>query len=116
MLKDLILLVKNSSWYLIGNFTSTFLGVLLLPLYTRFLTPSDYGIIAIAASVTGFLAAFYHLGLLAAYGRFYFEYKDDPEELNIDDCIVPQFLWAYPYTIACCLWQADCGTYPGCFL
>lgn len=82
MLKNFLLLVKNSSWYLAGNFFLTFLGVILLPLYTRFLTPTEYGIIAIAASITALLSAFYQLGLIGAYSRFYFEYKDDQKELK----------------------------------
>lgn len=82
MLKNFLLLLKNSSWYLAGNFLFTFLGVILLPLYTRFLTPTEYGITALAASVTALLSAFYQLGLIGAYSRFYFEYKDDPRELK----------------------------------
>ena len=95
MLKDLIQLARNSSWYLIGNFLSIFIGVLLLPLYTRFLTPTDYGIVAIAASVTAFLGAFYQLGLIGAYNRFYFEYKDDQNELKRHISTILFFLTFY---------------------
>lgn len=95
MLKDFLLLIRNSSWYLIGNALLVFLGVILLPLYTRFLTPDDYGITAIAASVTGFLAAFYNLGLMAAYNRFYFDYKDDPEQLKRHISTIVLFLSFY---------------------
>lgn len=36
-------LVKNTLIYMVGNFTSRFLGFLLLPLYTYYLTTAQYG-------------------------------------------------------------------------
>lgn len=100
MLKHLIHLAKNSSWYLFGNIVSAFSGVLLLPLYTRFLTPADYGITAICASVAGFLAAFYQLGLTAAYVRFYFDYKDNPQELRRHVSTIVLFLLSYGLVVS----------------
>lgn len=82
MLEHFLRLARNSLGYLAASVIPAFLGVLLLPLYTRFLTPDDYGITATAASIAAFLTAFYQLGLLAAYGRFYFDYRHDVTELK----------------------------------
>ncbi|MCK5608089.1 oligosaccharide flippase family protein [Candidatus Pacearchaeota archaeon] len=52
------------------------IGFLLIPLYTRLLTPSDYGILAVVTAITSLLGVFYMLGLPASSNRFYFE---DPQ-------------------------------------
>ena len=50
----------------------------LLPLYTTYLTPADYGITGVVASISGLLAIFTTLGLTSACSRFYYKYKGDP--------------------------------------
>ena len=55
------------------------IGFLLIPIYTRYLTPQDYGIVALVTSVTAFLSIFYLLGLPSAIRRFYFT---DPTNEN----------------------------------
>jgi len=52
------------------------LGFFLLPLYTRFLTPAEYGIVAVAATVTAVLGLLYPLGLHGAVTKFYFSAPD----------------------------------------
>ena len=51
----------------------------LLPLYTTYLTPSDYGITGVVGSVSGLLSIFTTLGLTAACSRFYYKHKGDEE-------------------------------------
>ena len=46
MFEQIKRLVRHSAIYGIGGFVSRILAVLLLPLYTRYLSPSDYGAIA----------------------------------------------------------------------
>lgn len=50
----------------------------LLPLYTAFLTPADYGITGVVTSISSLLAIFTTLGLDAAGARFYYKYNGDP--------------------------------------
>lgn len=95
MLKNLLLLARNSLGYLVANVFSLFLGIILLPVFTRYLNPTNYGIVSIAASVTGFLTAFYTLGLIAAYTRFYFDYKDNPAELKKHISTIVNFITLY---------------------
>lgn len=49
----------------------------LLPLYTAYLTPADYGITGVVASVSGLLAIFTTLGLDSAGSRFYYKFKGE---------------------------------------
>lgn len=54
---------------------------LLLPLYTLYLDPQAYGVLAIVTAVNGLLSIVFTLGLTGAVTRFYFEFQDQPEQL-----------------------------------
>lgn len=68
---------KNASIYGIVQILQGAIGFFLLPIYTRYLTPNDYGIVSIITSVTGFLGIFYLFGLHGAISRYYYDYIDD---------------------------------------
>jgi O-antigen/teichoic acid export membrane protein len=55
---------------------------LLLPLYTRYLTPADYGILSVVTAINGFLTTLFSLSLYSAMARFYFEYRDQPDVMR----------------------------------
>lgn len=95
MLKALLSLGKASIAYLVAFALPSFLGVILLPLYTRFLTPYDYGITAVCASVTGFVGAFSQLGLLTAYSRKFVLYRNDGHEMDRYTSTIMFFLCCY---------------------
>ena len=69
------LLLKDSVIYGAGRALHKFLVALLLPLYTAFLTPSDYGILGMVVTVTTFLDVLVTLGFDVAFSRFYFDDK-----------------------------------------
>jgi O-antigen/teichoic acid export membrane protein len=48
----------------------------MIPVYTRFLSPSDYGALEIFTILSGFLIVFLSVGIAQALYRFYFEYED----------------------------------------
>jgi O-antigen/teichoic acid export membrane protein len=50
--------------------------ILLTPLYTRALQPSDYGVVDVAVALTSFLTALTTFGIDAALSLFYFEGDD----------------------------------------
>lgn len=58
-----------------GRALQKLLVALLLPLYTAFLSPSDYGILGMVVAVTTFLDVFVTLGFDVAFSRFYFDDK-----------------------------------------
>jgi len=80
--QDFLRVSKHSSNYLIGQILTKSLGFLLIPLYTRFLVPSDYGILAMVSSISGVVTILYRFGLRGSFGRFYWDYKDDPQALG----------------------------------
>lgn len=76
-------LFKGSTIYAATNFLQRGVTFLLLPLYTRYLSPADYGVLAVVTSVVSFIIAISTLGLSGSVSRFYFEYRDEPEALEI---------------------------------
>ncbi|HQG03588.1 MAG TPA: oligosaccharide flippase family protein [Thermoleophilia bacterium] len=71
------LLLKDSVIYGAGRALQKFLVALLLPLYTAFLSPDDYGVLGMVVSVTTFVDVFVTLGFDVAFSRFYFDDKSE---------------------------------------
>lgn len=68
---------RNSIIYTIISVLQKGIAFLLLPIYTLYLSPADYGILGVSSSITSFLAIFTTLSLGAASTRFYYKRKDD---------------------------------------
>ena len=74
--------LENSLLYVISSLLVKAIGFLLLPVYTRFLTPEDYGITNLVNGfnqVATFIVAF---SLYSAVIRFFADYKEDREKLK----------------------------------
>lgn len=80
-MKILRQLGANSAIYTATNLLQRGTAFLLLPLYTLYLDPSAYGVLAIITAVNGLLSVVFTLGLTSAMTRFYFEYQHDPDTL-----------------------------------
>ena len=71
LLKTFKELGKHSLIYGLGWFASSLASILLLPLYTRFLTRTDYGILEMIDSMRGILIILMLAGFVPAMARFY---------------------------------------------
>jgi O-antigen/teichoic acid export membrane protein len=69
-------LVRHSAVYGVGSLVSRFIAVLLLPVYTRFLTPADYGLIETLIALSAILTVLLAAGVKSAFFRFYFDDED----------------------------------------
>jgi O-antigen/teichoic acid export membrane protein len=69
--------------YGVGGIVSRFVSILLLPFFTAYLAPSDYGVLALLAIVSVFLAGFASLGTGASMGICYFEAKTAVERDSV---------------------------------
>jgi O-antigen/teichoic acid export membrane protein len=67
---------KHSAIYGLGGLVSRILAVLLLPLYTRYLSPSDYGKVETLIALTTVLGIALRMGIHSAFFRFYFDSPD----------------------------------------
>ncbi len=71
MLNNLKHTLKHSIIYSLGNLSSKVIGLILLPLYTSYLSTSDYGILAILETTSQFLVAVVSLRLSTAMMRWW---------------------------------------------
>ncbi|RKX69541.1 hypothetical protein DRP53_07895 [candidate division WOR-3 bacterium] len=73
---------KEAATYTFFDFLRRVLGFFLIPFYTRYLTPTEYGIYFLILLVTGFLAILYNLGLMVSLYRY------QPREKNSFLCTI----------------------------
>jgi len=72
-------LVKDVFIYGAAGGLSKSLMILLLPIYTRYFSPEEYGIVDLVTTVLMFLTISSMLSMEAAIGRYFYEAKDDAE-------------------------------------
>ena len=65
--------------YIVGDITAKGAAFLLLPLYTFFLAPEDYGTLAITSMVIGVLSTLLSFGLAGTILRFHFILTDEEQ-------------------------------------
>lgn len=71
-------LLGNSLIYTAVSILQKAIGFFLLPVYTAYLTPADYGVANVILSIVNFLSIFYLLALHGAGTRFEHQHRDDP--------------------------------------
>ena len=74
---------RHSAIYGIGGLVSRVIAVLLLPIYTRYLTPDDYGQIETLLALTTVMGLVLRAGITSAFFRFYFDVDDDEGRLRV---------------------------------
>jgi O-antigen/teichoic acid export membrane protein len=67
---------KHSVIYGLGGLVSRILAVILLPLYTRYLSPADYGKVETLIALTTVVGIVLRMGISSAFFRFYFDSPD----------------------------------------
>ena len=74
---------RHSLIYGLGGLVSRILAVILLPLYTRYLTPSDYGIVETLIALTTVIGIALAAGIGSAFFRFYFDSTDPADRRRV---------------------------------
>lgn len=76
-------LISGSLLYALGDLlTVAVSGLLLLPLYLRYMTPAEYGTYAIVIALSNIASIVMALGTMTAFGRFYFSYRSQKREFE----------------------------------
>src|SRR5439155_6548656 len=83
MFARIIELLRHSAIYGLGSIVARIIGVLLLPLYTRYLSPSDYGLIETLVALSAVLTALVAQGMKSAFFRFYFDSAEPERRLLV---------------------------------
>lgn len=78
MIQQFKKLAINSGIYSLGNLSTKLAGLILLPLYTDYLSVAEYGTIGIIEVTSAIIMAVFGLGLTWAFNRWYWdiEYRD----------------------------------------
>ena len=74
---------STGKWYLIASLFTKGIGIFLLPLYTTYLSPADYGLLSTINSIALLLPIVISCSLDSAFGRFFHDYKSDKEKLSV---------------------------------
>jgi O-antigen/teichoic acid export membrane protein len=69
-------LVSSLAAYQVADIVAKFMAVLLLPVYTRFISPSGYGVVELLANGVIFVSILVRFGIIEAFLRFYFTDED----------------------------------------
>ena len=67
---------KHSSIYAVGNIINRLGAFLLLPVYTNYLTVTEYGALELFYATAAVISSFVSVGIAHATLRFYYNYKD----------------------------------------
>ena len=83
MFKKLLILSKHSIIYGLGVAASRLIGFFLLPLYTRYLTPSDYGMLETFGVTHSILNIIFIMGFGSALFMSYFHYENETDRKRV---------------------------------
>lgn len=83
--------VRHSSVYMLATILNKVVSFLMIPIYTRFLLPSDYGIMEIVGLTTDVIGMVISIGIAAAMYRFYFEYSSQEDRNEVVSTAVLTF-------------------------
>jgi len=73
----------NSIIYSLSGVITRGVGIFLVPLYTRVLTPADYGILAITSTVGNLLVIILSFAIHSSFTRLYFETSSEKEHRSL---------------------------------
>jgi O-antigen/teichoic acid export membrane protein len=76
-------LLRHSALYGLGNLVARIVSVLLLPLYTRYLSPTDYGLIETLVALSAVLTALVAQAMKSAFFRFYFDSAEEERRRSV---------------------------------
>lgn len=85
--------------YAIGGLLNRGVSFIMLPIYTRFLTPTDYGVLELLLQTIDVVSIFTGLGLLNGLHKFYYKYDDEKQKREVVSTLF--VLVVACYAVAC---------------
>lgn len=80
---DIRKVLKFTFIYAVGSVLGKIVSIIMLPIYTRYLTPSDYGVLELISITIDVTSAILGLGLLNAVFRFYYKYESADDKKQV---------------------------------
>ncbi|MCG5241471.1 lipopolysaccharide biosynthesis protein [Azospirillum doebereinerae] len=85
-------IIKHGWLFMVANVVNRAAGLLLLPLYTKVLTPPEFGVYALVVVVSDLLAVMLMIGMSNAFTAVYFEHEEGPERRRVvSTCLLALF-------------------------
>ncbi len=101
--------VKHGSVYLIGTALSRMAGLIMLPIYTRVLSPSEYGILEILGHTTDIVTMLAGLGIGTAVMRYYYLVETEAERKEVISSAALMLLTVFAFVAVTALALAEPG-------
>ncbi len=98
MLARVISLFRNLVIYGLGDVATSIVSLLLLPIFTSYLTPADYGIITMLLTIEAVTKVLFRWGVDTAFMRLYYDCPDQPARQRLASTII-FFLFAVNGTL-----------------
>lgn len=76
-------LIRHSSIYAVGGILRQLVGFIMLPIYTRYLTPADYGVIALLVFGVSLIELVFGARLGNSLPKFYYEQKTESAKSSV---------------------------------
>lgn len=88
--------VSGAGFYLFSNILNAIIPFILLPILTRYLSPAEYGEVAMFQTLVGALGAFVGITFVGSAGRKYYDHNVSQNELSefIGSCIQLIFIFS----------------------
>lgn len=72
-------ILRHALVYGAGNILGKIVGFVMIPVYTRYLTPSDYGVIELLDLTVFILGTLIGYSMTSALVRYYYQYREQSE-------------------------------------
>ncbi|MCO5249191.1 MAG: oligosaccharide flippase family protein [Chitinophagales bacterium] len=81
--------LKNTIIYVLLGFLAPAVNFILIPIYTKYMAPTQYGIITLATVFQTIITGFIGIGVAGSYSRYYYDNYKDKEFINqlFDTCL-----------------------------
>lgn len=86
--KEITSIGKKSTVYVVGQGISRAVGFFMIPIYTRFIAPADYGALELYEILTATVAIIISMGVADSMSRFYYAEKDQDKRNQVVSTII----------------------------
>jgi O-antigen/teichoic acid export membrane protein len=89
--KEVLSVGKHSLIYVVGQALSRAVGFFMIPVYTRFIAPTNYGAMELIEILVGAMALIVSLGVSESMARFYYDEKDEIKREHVVSTVIIGF-------------------------
>ena len=101
MKQEYLKLTKHTVIYGAGMMISKVISFIMLPIYTRYLTPADYGTVELLTSTIDVISMIVGLGLTGTIFKYYYEYEDQTDRNEVISTAAIMMIGIALFTAVC---------------